>query len=45
MLQQYQFSFQALAFYEKRGYQIVTRLPDFPPGGCRDALTQLFATR
>lgn len=38
-------SFQALPFYEKRGYQIVSRLPDFPPGGCRYALTRQLATQ
>lgn len=27
------FSFQALPFYEKRGYLIFGELPDFPPGG------------
>lgn len=33
-------SFQALPFYEKRGYKIVSQIPDFPPGGCRYALTK-----
>jgi GNAT superfamily N-acetyltransferase len=33
-------SFQALPFYEKRGYEIVNQIPDFPPGGCRYALTK-----
>jgi len=33
-------SFQALAFYEKRGYRVVSQIPDFPPGGCRYALTK-----
>jgi ribosomal protein S18 acetylase RimI-like enzyme len=33
-------SFQALPFYEKRGYKVVSQLPDFPPGGCRYALTK-----
>ena len=34
-------SFQALSFYEKRGYSVFSRLPDFPPGGARYALTKL----
>jgi GNAT superfamily N-acetyltransferase len=34
------FSFQALPFYEKCGYSIFSRLPDFPPGGARYALTK-----
>ena len=33
-------SFQALSFYEKRGYSVFSRLPDFPPGGARYALTK-----
>ena len=33
-------SFQALPFYEKRGYVIFSRLSDFPPGGARYALTK-----
>ncbi len=33
-------SFQALPFYEKCGYQILSRLPDFPPGGARYSLTK-----
>jgi len=33
-------SFQALPFYEKRGYKIVSQLAGFPPGGCRYALTK-----
>jgi ribosomal protein S18 acetylase RimI-like enzyme len=33
-------SFQALPFYEKRGYKVVSKIPDFPPGGCRYALTK-----
>jgi GNAT superfamily N-acetyltransferase len=33
-------SFQALPFYEKCGYTVFSRLPDFPPGGCRYALTK-----
>jgi GNAT superfamily N-acetyltransferase len=32
--------FQALPFYEKRGYTIFSRLADFPPGGARYALTK-----
>jgi hypothetical protein len=31
--------FQALPFYEKRGY-VVSRLASFPPGGARYALTR-----
>ena len=38
------YSFQALSFYEKRGYTVVTRLPDFPPGGARYALTKDLAS-
>lgn len=33
-------SFQALPFYEKCGYQVFSRLADFPPGGARYALTK-----
>ena len=33
-------SFQALPFYEKCGYTVFSRLPDFPPGGARYALTK-----
>jgi len=33
-------SFQALPFYEKCGYKVFSSLPDFPPGGCRYALTK-----
>jgi len=33
-------SFQALPFYEKRGYKVFSKLPDYPPGGCRYALTK-----
>jgi len=33
-------SFQALSFYEKLGYTVFSRLPDFPPGGARYALTK-----
>jgi len=33
-------SFQALPFYEKRGYKVVSQISDFPPGGCRYALTK-----
>lgn len=36
-------SFQALPFYEKRGYKVVSRISDFPPGGCRYALTKELA--
>jgi GNAT superfamily N-acetyltransferase len=34
-------SFQALPFYEKRGYKIFSKLPDMPPGGARYALTKV----
>lgn len=34
------YSFQALPFYEKCGYSVVSQLPDFPPGGARYALTK-----
>lgn len=34
------FSFQALPFYEKCGYTIFSRLPDFPLGGARYSLTK-----
>jgi GNAT superfamily N-acetyltransferase len=34
-------SFQALPFYEKLGYRVVSRIDDFPPGGARYALTRL----
>jgi len=34
------YSFQALPFYEKCGYTVFSRLPDFPPGGARYALTK-----
>lgn len=34
-------SFQALPFYEKLGYQVVSTLADFPPGGMRYALTRM----
>jgi GNAT superfamily N-acetyltransferase len=33
-------SFQALPFYEKCGYEVFSRLPEFPPGGARYALTK-----
>ena len=36
-------SFQALPFYEKLGYTVVSRIADFPPGGARYALTKLLA--
>lgn len=32
------FTFQALAFYQKRGYEIYGRLDDFPPGHTRFSL-------
>jgi GNAT superfamily N-acetyltransferase len=34
-------SFQALPFYEKIGYKIVSQIADFPPGGTRYALTKM----
>ena len=34
-------SFQALGFYEKCGYEVVSRLEGFPPGGARYALTKM----
>jgi ribosomal protein S18 acetylase RimI-like enzyme len=34
-------SFQALPFYEKLGYRVVSRIDDFPPGGGRYALTKM----
>ncbi|MHB8405256.1 MAG: GNAT family N-acetyltransferase [Gammaproteobacteria bacterium] len=34
------FSFQALPFYEKLGYQVFSRLDDFPAGGARYVLTK-----
>lgn len=33
-------SFQALPFYEKCGYAVVSKLDGFPPGGARYALTK-----
>jgi hypothetical protein len=30
--------FQAVPFHEKCGYNVVSRLPDFPPGGARYGL-------
>jgi GNAT superfamily N-acetyltransferase len=33
-------SFQALPFYQKRGYVVHSRLADFPVGGARYALTK-----
>ena len=33
-------SFQALGFYEKRGYRVFSKLEDFPIGGARYALTK-----
>jgi len=36
-------SFQALPFYEKRGYKVVSQISNFPPGGCRYALTKELA--
>jgi GNAT superfamily N-acetyltransferase len=38
-------SFQALPFYEKCGYKVFSQLPDFPPGGCRYALTKELSTQ
>jgi ribosomal protein S18 acetylase RimI-like enzyme len=37
------YSFQAPGFYEKLGYAVHSRLPDFPPGGARYALTKALA--
>ena len=37
------FDFQALPFYEKLGYRVVTSLAGFPPGGVRYALTKELA--
>ena len=34
------YSFQALGFYEKLGYVVAGKIPDFPPGGARYALTK-----
>lgn len=34
-------SFQALPFYEKLGYAVVSTIADFPPGGARYALTRM----
>lgn len=34
------FSFQALQFYQKQGYQIFGELPNFPPGHSRYFLTK-----
>ena len=34
------YSFQALPFYEKCGYTVHSRIPDFPVGGARYALTK-----
>jgi GNAT superfamily N-acetyltransferase len=34
------YSFQALPFYEKCGYSVVSRIADFPKGGARYALTK-----
>jgi ribosomal protein S18 acetylase RimI-like enzyme len=34
-------SFQALPFYEKIGYKIMSQIADFPPGGTRYALTKM----
>jgi GNAT superfamily N-acetyltransferase len=38
-------SFQALPFYEKLGYRVVSRIDDFPPGGARYALTRILAAQ
>jgi GNAT superfamily N-acetyltransferase len=35
------YSFQALQFYEKLGYTVVSQIQDFPPGGTRYALTKV----
>ncbi|TWI63554.1 acetyltransferase (GNAT) family protein [Pseudoduganella lurida] len=34
-------SFQALPFYERHGYQVHSRLDDFPPGGVRYTPTKM----
>lgn len=34
-------SFQALPFYEKIGYKVVSQIADFPLGGVRYALTKM----
>jgi GNAT superfamily N-acetyltransferase len=33
-------SFQALPFYEKHGYVVFCKLPDFPPGGAKYSLSK-----
>jgi len=33
-------SFQALGFYQKKGYRVFSKLEDFPVGGARYALTK-----
>lgn len=38
-------SFQALPFYERAGYEVFSRLPDFPAGGARYALTKRLTGR
>lgn len=38
-------SFQALPFYQKCGYEVFSRLPDFPPGGARYALTKKLSAK
>jgi ribosomal protein S18 acetylase RimI-like enzyme len=37
-------SFQALPFYEKLGYTVISQVADFPPGGTRYALTKILST-
>lgn len=39
------FSFQALSFYEKRGYAIFAELPDFPVGGKKYFLSKSITAR
>jgi GNAT superfamily N-acetyltransferase len=38
------YSFQALPFYEKCGYNVHSCLPDFPVGGARYALTKVLSS-
>jgi GNAT superfamily N-acetyltransferase len=38
------YSFQALQFYEKRGYVVFSRLPELPPGGAKYFLAKPLPT-
>lgn len=38
-------SFQALPFYKKLGYKVVSEIADFPPGGSRYALTKMLTSQ